>query len=99
MKSRADVRGRHAARSLEDPGVLTADRLEGTPVGHPNGHNGGSGQETGPPAPVLREKSGGGFLTEGSRPAPDRQVLFGILYVLHTDIQRKHLSRELAAPA
>nr|WP_218924348.1 IS5 family transposase [Streptomyces sp. f51] len=35
------------------------------------------------------------FRYPGRRPVPDRQVLCGILYVLHTDIQWEHLPKEL----
>ncbi|MFF9580301.1 IS5 family transposase [Streptomyces rubiginosohelvolus] len=36
------------------------------------------------------------FRYPGRRPVPDRQVLCGILYVLHTDIQWEHLPKELS---
>ncbi|MEU4921404.1 IS5 family transposase [Streptomyces parvus] len=35
------------------------------------------------------------FRYPGRRPVPDRQVLCGILYVLHADIQWEHLPKEL----
>ncbi len=35
------------------------------------------------------------FRYPGRLPVPDRQVLCGILYVLHTDIQWEHLPKEL----
>lgn len=42
-----------------------------------------------------RRRSGGSATPAGRLPVPDRQVLFGILYVLHNDIQWEHLPKEL----
>lgn len=43
----------------------------------------------------LLSKQDRHFRYPGRLPVPDRQVLRGILYVLHTGIQWKHLPKEL----